>query len=183
MPNDAVVNKFEISAPGKVILNGEHSVVYGKHAIAGPIGLRTYFKYERRTNNCISFEYRKLGATCKTSLEDMTLFLSELDFFTNLKPADAAQMFKAADSSLFKYVSFNRGLKMDDKIGYCVTSTLYLLNHIFRTVGVKQLDHAFHVIVDSDMSIGAGMGSSASFGAVMAAGLYVVAEIMRYVYL
>jgi mevalonate kinase len=90
-------------------------------------------------------------------------------------------MYKEGDSPLFKYVSFNRGLKMDDKIGFCVTSTLYLMNHIFRAFGVKQLDHAFHIVIDSDMSIGAGMGSSASFGAVMAAGLYVVAEIQRYV--
>lgn len=34
--------KFTVSAPGKIILNGEHSVVYNKPALAGAIDLRNY---------------------------------------------------------------------------------------------------------------------------------------------
>ena len=37
---------IRVSAPGKVILHGEHAVVYGKTAIAVSVGLRTTMDVE-----------------------------------------------------------------------------------------------------------------------------------------
>lgn len=45
------------SAPGKVIVFGEHSVVYGKHAVVSAIDLRCYAKVERRSGFRIASEF------------------------------------------------------------------------------------------------------------------------------
>ncbi|WPH04804.1 Hypothetical protein R9X50_00770000 [Acrodontium crateriforme] len=48
--HDTAPRDFIVSAPGKIILFGEHAVVYGKLAIAAPIGMRTFLYVETSTS-------------------------------------------------------------------------------------------------------------------------------------
>lgn len=172
--------QFEISAPGKIILHGEHSVVYNKPAIAGPIGLRTYFKLQETESTLINFHYKRLNLTAKLSLSNANAFLSELDCNDVVQPIDFLQKFRSSRDFILRYIEHDsKEASLNDKEEMAIGATLYILNRILRHEKIKNIKTSFDVSIDSDMSIGAGVGSSASYGVCLAAGFFVLAEIIN----
>lgn len=175
-----MLRNFEISAPGKIILHGEHSVVYSKPAIAGPIGLRTYFKFKETSGDLIAFHYQRLNLTAKLSLVNANLLLSELDCSQQVQPIDFLQKLRSSRDVVVKYIEHNsNNQQLSEKEEMAISATLYIFNRILRTEGIKQIKMTFEVSIDSDMSIGAGVGSSASFGVCLAAGFFILSQIVN----
>lgn len=173
-----MLNKFEISAPGKIILHGEHSVVYNKPAIAGPIGLRTYFEFQETASDHINFHYQRLNLTAKLSLINANLFLGELDCNEAIPPMEFLQKFRSSRDFILKYVEHNSSeARLSEKEEMAIGATLYIFNRILRNEKIKNVSKAFDVSINSDMSIGAGVGSSASYGVCLAAGFFIFSQI------
>lgn len=60
-----------VSAPGKVILFGEHAVVYGKPSLAGAIDKRTYVNIETRDDGNISINSNMAPYHLSFSIDDL----------------------------------------------------------------------------------------------------------------
>jgi mevalonate kinase len=144
-------------------------VVYNKAAIAGPIGLRTYFNFEEKNEDLITFVYERFNLSAKMLVSKANEFLANLDCFESLKPMEFLQRIRQSKEFVLKFIDFESDERtLDGKEEMALCSTLYIFNRILRSEGIKSIEKGFTIKIDSDMSIGAGVGSSASYGVCLA---------------
>ncbi|XP_050077847.1 uncharacterized protein LOC126564784 [Anopheles maculipalpis] len=191
MTEQTIVQRFDISAPGKVILHGEHSVVYGHPAIAGSIGLRTYLTYttlESSSSPILIIEFRSIPFTASLTLDLFDEFLREIDCNATLQPDTFLEQLRSAGD--FPFVRFVQDpmpslADITSKERMSLGSTLYILNRVLRSQGIQSIDRScvgaggFQISLHSEMSIGAGLGSSASYGVCLAAGAYQLSRVLK----
>ncbi len=127
-------------APGKIIISGEHSVVYGAPAIGMAIDRNAVFELEQQRSNEISFD---LPDSTTTSFTLMAL----RDFKNRLER---------------KYQQFQRG---DIGISYVLSAPadLFKFAFIHALDGLhRSLDSGLVMKLRSTIPMGCGMGSSAA---------------------
>jgi mevalonate kinase len=121
------------SAPGKVYLFGEHAVVYGEPAVPCAIGLRAQATVERRTG----------GLRVRAGDLSLDGFAVEYNGGASTPEVDVPENL------------------LDAAMGY-VNGAIEQAREAARTRGVATEETSFEVTVDSDIPLGAGLGSSAA---------------------
>jgi mevalonate kinase len=156
----------EISSPGKLILCGEHSVVYGKKALACSINLRTKLIATLSTAADQAFEL------VLADLDNKTVIIDENEF--NL----TKHRFKQHNTVISPDAVFSHlvSLRPDAYIDKPLESIQLMI--LLTDMQWTDLSH-YKVNVTSELPLGAGLGSSASFSTCLASFFLTIARRMQ----
>ncbi len=143
------MKSFTISAPGKLHLLGEHTVVYGKPALLVAVNKRCFVKISPRKNKLV---------VCKIkNLSESTVF-SEKEIIE--KNENARKLWKAYKKNPVKF-------SLRDIITAPIDFVTVAIGESLREMG-KNLPCGFTVEITSEIPMGSGMGSSAALAVAIA---------------
>ncbi|KAJ9668879.1 Mevalonate kinase [Coniosporium apollinis] len=162
---------FMVSAPGKVIVYGEHAVVHGKAAIAAAISLRSYLlvTFLSKSRRTVSLRFPDISL-------DHTWNIDALPWSTFSQPSKKKYYYDLVTSldpdlvaALEPHVSSisNKAPEHVRKI-HQASATAFL--YLFLSLG-SQKSAACVYTLRSTIPIGAGLGSSASIAVCLSAAL------------
>jgi len=152
----AQFSALEVSAPSKVILHGEHAVVYGKTAVAAALDLRTRLTIRPHENRVVVL-FPDIDLERSWTLDQLRKLFSRKPCVTQEDEVDQDYLdiihtFLGAESSNLRMAS--------------VICFLYLHSVIMGDVLLPM-----EIQVVSEIPLGAGLGSSAALSVCLAAGL------------
>lgn len=166
---------FTVSAPGKVILIGEHSVLYKKRGIASSINKRTFlqFKEHREAHEQITFHLKTMTDVIEwdfKSVYNLTMLDKPLNCNINEFSICTPQhlnheAFVELIHDFVKQKVIEEGPKLN-----AVTGIFYIILGMLWCTDVDITP--FDLELSSDLTIGAGTGSSASYSVCIAAAIY-----------
>ncbi|WAQ91306.1 hypothetical protein PtA15_14A188 [Puccinia triticina] len=150
-----------VSAPGKIILFGEHAVVYGKKAIAAAVNRRCYCLVEPEgphAAECVTLRLPDSGWSC-------TWFIDSLPWDT-VKPTAEGELHVDPQLSEAVWIKATK-LAETTSLAQAAHAFLYLFMHL----ATKENRRSQVFTIRSTLPIGAGLGSSASYSVCLASAL------------
>ncbi|XP_075165533.1 uncharacterized protein LOC142237939 [Haematobia irritans] len=178
-----IMSNFQVKSPGKIILHGEHAVVYHKPALAAVVGLGTTLKFQTATEErkTVSFKLEDLNTNFDIDIAKFNVFLKHCrGKFSECTFDNAVQLLEEVRLELAKQQeeSLEGGSPKKQQIQKAFISIYYLLAGAILSSPVKNLEltKSFTITIDTELNIGAGLGSSASYGAALASAFLVYAQ-------
>lgn len=150
-----------VSAPGKVILHGEHAVVHGKVALAVALNLRTFLRLQPNSNGKVCLSLPNIGI--KRAWEVSRLQLLDTNF---LEQGDTTTPTPEQVEKLKEVVAFSEDSTHHEYMA--LLAFLYLYLSICRK---QRTLPSLDITVWSQLPTGAGLGSSAAYSVCLATGL------------
>ncbi|KAL1901588.1 Mevalonate kinase [Ceratocystis pirilliformis] len=170
-PSSPMMPPFMVSAPGKVIVFGEHSVVYGKAAIAAAISLRSYLHVTTlsKSRRVVSLRFPDIDLTHTWKIDDLpweTFHAPEKKkFYYSLVTELDHDLVQAIQPHL-EDISSDKPDEIRKIHKASASSFLYL----FLSLGSQVFPGCMYTL-RSTIPIGAGLGSSASIAVCLSAAL------------
>ncbi|KAB8074863.1 ribosomal protein S5 domain 2-type protein [Aspergillus leporis] len=162
---------FMVSAPGKVIVFGEHAVVHGKAAMAAAISLRSYLLVTTLTKSqrTITLNFRDIGLNHTWDIDDLPWDLfrhpSKKKYYYDLVTSIDQELLDAIQPHVEQ---ISPGLSEDKRKHQRGAATAFL--YLFCALGSPQHHGAVYTL-RSTIPTGAGLGSSASICVCISAAL------------
>jgi mevalonate kinase len=162
---------FMVSAPGKVIVFGEHAAVYGKPAIAAAISLRSYLLVTTlsKSQRTIKLNFRDIGLNHTWNIATLPWDIfhkpSKRRFYHSLVTSLEPEFY----NTIIPYAeAVSKDLPEEQRKIHVRSATAFL--YLFLSLGSKQSPGAIYTL-RSTIPIGAGLGSSASVCVCLSAAL------------
>ncbi|XP_060699473.1 mevalonate kinase isoform X2 [Hemiscyllium ocellatum] len=152
-----------ISAPGKVILHGEHAVVHGKVALAVSLNLKTYLRLQPCPDQKVQLNLPNINVHLSWKPAALQFLQSAIDVTDVLTPMAPNQ---EQMDQLRRFAGIPEGVTDTESLS--VLCFLYLYGAISTRNGqMPNMD----ILIWSELPIGAGLGSSAAYCVCLAAAL------------
>lgn len=157
-----IMPSFITSAPGKVILFGEHAVVHGKSAIAAAISLRSYLLVTAlsKTDRIITLRFPDINFQHTWKIDDLPWEAfshpSKKKFYYDLVTYLDKDLVEAMRPHL---ADVSHGASPQDRKIHHAAASAFL--YLFLSLGSQSFPGCIYTL-RSTLPIGAGLGSSAS---------------------